>query len=230
MLIEMILVPVIALFILFILTKIMGYRQISQLSMYDYINGMTIGSIAAELIVKGYEEFLRPTIGMAVCAGVIVFLSILSNKSRAFRYVVEGRAIILYKDDVLYNQQLNKAKMDVDEFLMQCRIKGYFNLNEIDTVILETNGQLSVLPKEQYRPTVLDDLNVTFNKKSIPYILIQETTINEHNLKLLNKDHSWIERVLKAEGKKLKDVILMQCTLEGEYYFYYKNNNEEIYI
>lgn len=230
MLLEMILVPIFALFILFILTKLMGYRQISQLSMYDYINGMTIGSIAAELIMKGYEDFLRPTIGMSVCALVIVLLSILSNKSRRFRYIVEGKAITLYKNDTLYDKQLAKAKMDIDEFLMQCRISGYFDLSEIDTVVLETNGEISVLPKDKYRTITVDDMHLSTTNKATPYILVQEGVVFTENLKKVSKDIHWLERTLKVQGYKKEEILLLLCDIHGTTHCYLKNTIEENYI
>ena len=147
---EYIIVPIISLVVLFIITKMMGYRQVSQLNMYDYINGITIGSIASELVMGGFDNILQPLIAMIVYE------------------IIDGEAVVLYEDNQIYNEELEKAKLDIDEFLMQCRIAGYFNLNELQTVVLETNGSFSFFPKEKYRPVVVDDLNIKINKVKLP--------------------------------------------------------------
>lgn len=229
-LLEMIIIPIISLLVLFVLTKLMGYRQISQLSMYDYINGITIGSIASEMVLRDFDEMLKPIIGMTVYTIFIIGFSLFSNKSRKFRYFVEGRSIILYKDDTIYNKQLLKAKMDIDEFLMQCRITGYFNLDDIDTVVLETNGKLSFMPKESKRPVSTEDMKINTSKHGIATIVVQEGVIMEHNLKLISKDIDWILRVIKVEGYQLEEIILMTIDVTGKTIIYNKNKLEKIYI
>lgn len=107
---------------LFLLTKLMGARQISQLSLFDYINGITIGSIAAELAISGFkEDFMLPLVAMVVYALVSVGVSVLSNKSIAARKFLVGKPIILYDNDTLFEKNLTKAKLDVNEFLTYCR-------------------------------------------------------------------------------------------------------------
>ena len=104
---------------------------------------------------------------------------------------------------------VQKAKVDLDEFLMQCRIGGYFDLNELQMVVLETNGSLSFFPKEKYRPTVVNDLNIKINKVNPPTLLVKEGTIFHENLKSINHDVDWLERELNVLGVPLSDIILM---------------------
>ena len=116
---------------------------------------------------------------------------------------------VLFENDQIYNEELEKAKLDVDEFLMQCRIGGYFDLNELQMVVLETNGSLSFFPKEKYRPTVVNDLNIKINKVNPPTLLVKEGTIFHENLKSINHDVDWLERELNVLGVPLSDIILM---------------------
>lgn len=217
---EYIIVPVISLVVLFGLTKIMGYRQVSQLNMYDYINGITIGSIASELVMGGFDNMLQPFMAMVVYAIVIVTLSKLASNSLKLRNIIDGHPVVLFEHDQIYNEELEKAKLDVDEFLMQCRIGGYFNLDELATVVLETNGSLSFFPKEKYRNTVVKDLGIKINKVDLPTLLIKEGNIFHDNLRLINHDEIWLERELNVLGIPLSDVILM---------YYEDNSNKIIY-
>ena len=141
--IEYILMSLFSLAVLFVITKLMGYRQVTQLNMYDYINGITIGSIASELVMAGVDNILQPLVAMIVYAIVIICLSKITEKSLKLRKIIDGYAVVLYENDQIYFNELKKAKVDLDEFLMQCRIAGYFNLNELQTVVLESNGRFS---------------------------------------------------------------------------------------
>lgn len=134
--------------VLFVITKLMGYRQVTQLNMYDYINGITIGSIASELVMAGVDNILQPLVAMIVYAIVIICLSKITEKSLKLRKIIDGYAVVLYENDQIYFNELKKAKVDLDEFLMQCRIAGYFNLNELQTVVLESNGRFSFFKRK----------------------------------------------------------------------------------
>ena len=122
---------------LFILTKLMGNKEMSQLSMFDYIIGITIGSIAAEMSTALENDFMQPVVAMAVYA----IVSILSYKSIKIRRIISGNSLILFDNNELYRNNLKKAKLDLNEFLMQCRTAGYFSLSDIQTAILEPNRE-----------------------------------------------------------------------------------------
>ena len=106
---------------LFILTKLMGNKEMSQLSMFDYIIGITIGSIAAEMSTALENDFMQPVVAMAVYAAVSIIISIFSYKSLKFRRIISGNSLILLDNGELYRDNLKKAKLDLNEFLMQCR-------------------------------------------------------------------------------------------------------------
>lgn len=132
--------------ILFLLTKIMGNREMSQLSMFDYVISITIGSIAAEMSTSLEDNFLEPVVAMIIYGLVATAISYFTCKSIKIRRIVSGRSKILYDNGKIYRKNLIKSKLDLNEFLMQCRINGYFNLADIQTAILEPNGRISFLP------------------------------------------------------------------------------------
>lgn len=115
-----------SLIFLFILTKLMGNKEMSQLSMFDYIIGITIGSIAAEMSTALESDFMQPVVAMAVYAVVSIIISIFSYKSLKFRRIISGNSLILFDNGQLYRDNLKKAKLDLNEFLMQCRTARIF--------------------------------------------------------------------------------------------------------
>ena len=137
MILETISLALISLVVLFILTRLMGYRQITQLSMYDYIIGITIGSIASEMVVlDDFNNMLRPLTGMIIYALFTIILSLLSRSSLAIRKFIEGNPITLYENNKIDSTALAKARIDVNEFLMQLRIQGYFDLTQLDLSLI----------------------------------------------------------------------------------------------
>ncbi|WP_296882135.1 YetF domain-containing protein [Thomasclavelia sp.] len=228
--VEFIIFPLLSLAVLFIITKLMGYRQVSQLNMYDYINGITIGSIASELAIGEFDDFLQPLIAMLIYGILIILLSKLTRNSLKIRKLIDGQAVVLYENDKIYYQELKKAKLDLDEFLMQCRIAGYFKLKELSLVILETNGRLSFYPKQQYQQVTAEDLNLKITPIELPSLLIKEGKIIYENLNLINRDTQWLERELAVLGVKINDVLLMYQEDNTNLIIYTVNDIERKYI
>ena len=136
--------------VLFLLAKLMGTKQVSQMTMFDYAVGITIGSVAAELATE-LEEPAKPLTAL-ILYGVVAFLiSILTNKSVKARAVVTGKPLVLLENGVIYRQNLKKARLDLNEFLTYCRIGGWFDLNQLQSAVLEHNGVVSFLPKDFFR-------------------------------------------------------------------------------
>ena len=197
---EYFVLPLISLIVLFLLTKLMGYRQVTELSLYDYIIGITIGSIAAELVMRSFNDILKPLIGMIVYGVFTWGVSVLTKKYLNFRFFVEGKPVVLFENDKIYLKSLDKAKIDLNELLMNCRMNGYFDLNELDKIILETNGKFTFYPKTLSRPLKLGDLHQEVQKEFIPTILILQGTIIYENLELIHHNQKWLEQIMKVHG------------------------------
>ena len=196
---------------LFIITKIMGHRQVAQLDFFDYINGITIGSVAAELATD-LEAPWKPLIALMVYGGVSVGLSLLTNKFPRTRKYVNGTPTILMDGGKLYRKNLKKAKLDLSEFLLLCREAGYFDLNEIQTAIFEYNGKLTVLPVSTKRPVAPEDLNLQPSPAGIHTEVIMDGRVLEENLKRMGLDRKWLDKQLKAQGyHDAKEIFLGVC-------------------
>ena len=133
----------------------------SQMSMFDYIISITIGSIAAEMSTALDKNFAQPLTAMIVYALSAVLLSWISSKSIRIRRVVEGKPLVLLNNGELYLGNLKRAKIDVSEFLEQCRVSGYFDVSKLETAVLEANGKISFLPKSADRPMTPSDMNLS---------------------------------------------------------------------
>lgn len=197
---------------LFIFTKLMGNRQVSQMSMFDYINGITIGSIAAEMATSLEDSFLKPLLAMALYTLAAIGIAYFTMKSRKLRKFFNGKPIILYEQDRLYEKNLRRARLDVNEFLTQCRAAGYFDLANLQVAVLETNGSISFLPKCEQRPVTPQDMGLAPPQDGPVVNLIIDGEILEDNLKHSGKDEKWLNTQLHAQNvSKVKEVLLATC-------------------
>jgi uncharacterized membrane protein YcaP (DUF421 family) len=210
---------------IFVLTKLIGYRQMSQMSMFDYINGITIGSIAAEMATSLDNSFLQPLTAMIVYALSALFLSWYTSKSIKARRIIEGTPIVLLNNDELYMQNMKKAKIDISEFLVQCRVNGYFDVSKIQTAILEGNGKISFLPKSSDRPLTPSDMQLAPQQEHMTADVIIDGNIMQENLKATGNNEKWLLQQIKAQGAdKAEDVLLAICDTSNKLTVYMKEN------
>ena len=201
----------ISLTVLFLLAKLMGNKQMSELNMFDYINGITIGSIAAELATGEFTDIYDGVMAMVIYSLIAIMLTFLSQKSLLLRRFITGKSIIIYDNGKFYNKNLSTAKIDINEILVMCRSKGYFNFDEIQTVILESNGQLSILPKDKNRPLTPDDMKITVLQSGVEAVVIQDGKVLERNLKATGNNIEWLKKELKKQNIKTSEVVIAFC-------------------
>lgn len=194
---------------LFVLTKIMGNKQISQMNMFDYIIGISIGSISAEMAVELEDSVVKPLLAMSVYALISIVFAVITNKSVYFRKIITGRTILLFEDGTFYKDNFRKARMDVNDFLSMLRVKGYFDISQLQNVILEPNGTLSVLQKSEFRPMTPNDNNIKPSAEKIIPCVILDGHIMSENLKLSGKNEEWlIKKLHEQKITELTDVFL----------------------
>lgn len=212
---------------LFILTKLMGYRQLSEMSMFDYIIGITFGSIAAEMSIALDDDYKSPLVAMAVYAIFSLALSFISEKSYIGRKIIAGKPVILINNGEISEKNLRKAKLDMSELLVQCRVNGYFDISKIETAVLEGNGKISFLPKAAERPITPNDLGLKPKDEYMVANLIIDGNIMENNLKHSGKNEKWLNSQLSANGvKNVKDVLLATCDIDNNFTVYVKNSKD----
>ena len=211
-----------SLFALFILTKIMENKEMSQLSMFDYIIGITIGSIAAEMSTALESDFMQPLLAMIIYALASVIISFVSYKSLKINRFLTGPSLILLDNGEIYRNNLKKAKLDITEFLMQCRTSGYFNLSDIQTAILEPNGKISFLPKAEKRPATPSDMNISVPVDRVVVNVVLDGIVLKENLYHTGNDELWLEKQIVSQGiQNIDDIYLATCDC---------NNNLSVYL
>jgi uncharacterized membrane protein YcaP (DUF421 family) len=211
--------------VLFILTKLMGNREISQLNMFDYVVGITIGSIAAEMATSLENSFMEPLVAMIIYTIITILISFINAKSLNARKIITGKSSIIFDNGKFNFKNLKNSKFDINEFLMQCRINGYFNLSDIQTAILEPNGKLSFLPISIKRSSTPEDLNLIPKQEKTTINLIIDEKILDLNLKQLGFDSTWLIKKLNEQGfASTKNVLLATYDFENNLNVYCKTN------
>lgn len=204
-----------SLIVLFLLTKLMGKKQISQLTMFDYIIGISIGSIAAETATD-LENPLKGLLAMSIYAFSAFVISFFTQKFLPFRRIMFGKSTFIIKEGKLCSENLKKIKLDLSEFLMECRNAGYFNISDIAYAISEPNGKISFLPLSAKRPVTPDDLKIVSGEDTLPYNVILDGEILHNNLKSLGFNTEWLYTSLKAQGfQNHKDIFLATADKNG---------------
>ncbi len=212
---------------LFLLTKLMGNRQMSQLSMFDYINGITIGSIAAEMATEIEGSFWRPLAAMAVYGLLSVLISFGTEHSIRLRRLLNGKPLVLYDKGKLFEKNLKAARLDVNEFLTQCRTSGYFDLSQIETAVLEINGYISFLPSARERPVTPGDLCLPVERDGLVANVIIDGKVMGENLKNTGNNEAWLEKQLKARHVTAGEVLLATCDCHNRFTVYQRQPKEK---
>ena len=193
---------------LFLLTKMMGAKQVSQMTMFDYVIGITIGSSAAELATE-LEEPHKPLTAIIIYGLVALGISVLSCKSLKARAVMQGKPLVLLQDGVIYRENLKKARLDLNEFLTYCRIGGWFDPSQLQTAVFEHNGTVSFLPKETDRPATPNDLNLEPKQSWLQTPFVMDGKLLAGNVRQAGKEDAWVRRALLRQGYQDEKEVLL---------------------
>lgn len=209
--------------VLFVLTKLMGYRQISEMSFFDYVVGITIGSVAAEMATNIDTQWWRGIIAMAVYALFEILLPWISRKSVRARSFISGKPVVLIKNGQIDKNALKKAHLDINDLLASARGQGYFSLSDIDGAIMETSGKVSFLPTPQMRQLNPKDFNFSPMHTGLCTNLVLDGKIMHSNLKETGIDERKLNKILADRQVRLKDVLLLTVNEAGQTEIYKKS-------
>ena len=184
---------------LFLSAKLIGRKQVSQLDFLDYITGITIGSIGAELATD-LENMWKPLVAIAVYALITWLLSLMNQKSLRARKFSNGSPTIVMDNGKLYRGNMKKAKLELSEFMVMCRQQGYFNLSAIQTAVFEYNNKLNILPAAQHRPVTPENMKLAPEQEKIFTEVIMDGRILEENLKRMGRNADWLRKQLRSQG------------------------------
>lgn len=205
---------VVTIVVLFLLAKVMGKKQISQLNLFDYIVGITIGSVAADISLDLNKSFLDGVICMLVFGLTGALVSYVTLKSIKLRRFFTGTPSIIIENGKIIEEGLKKVKFDINDLMEELRGAGYFNIDEVAYAVMETNGKISFLPKDGDKPVTKKDMDLKIIPSSLVANIIIDGKIMMNNLKAMNKDEKWLSHELKVLGYKDIDEILL-ATLDS---------------
>ena len=199
--------------ILFVLVKLLGKKQIKNLTLYDYVLSITIGSIAADSIISLDTPLYDGVIALIIFTLIGYTVSLLSYKNHDVEEVMDGEPLILFENNNFNYENLENAKLSVAKVLEKCRLKGCFDINELDTAILEPSGDVSILLKGNSQPITSKDLNSSIKKKSkkqsLNNLIIIDGKINEKELEKANKTLDWLTKYIHNKNEKIEDITLL---------------------
>ena len=210
---EIIIRSLIIFVVLFIIVKLLGKKQIKNLTLYDYVLSITIGSIAADTIISLDTPLYDGIIALVVFGLIGYILSIISYYNHDALEIMDGEPLILYENNNFIYENLEQAKLNIAKVLEGCRLKGCFDISELETAILEPSGDISILLKENNQPITSNDVKNTLKKDSskqtINYLVIVDGQLNEKELKRSHKNLKWLKEYLKEKHQKLENISLL---------------------
>lgn len=210
--------------VLFLFTKIMGRKQVSQLNMFDYIIGITIGSIASEMTMAKNIDFWEGSLGIAIYALAAFIISEWTMKSITARRLIIGTPCMIIQKGKILEKSLKKSRMDINDLLQEARNNGYFDLSQIEYGIMEANGRVSFLPKSKYAPLTPNDMKIKTTYTGICNNLVIDSKIMKNHLRGIHKDEKWLMTRLQKEGyESLENILLVICDSDEKLTIYEKN-------
>lgn len=210
---------IIGFFSLLIFARIIGKEQISQMTFFDYILGITIGSIAAELTTDLSSRAWPHWVGLITWAALGFIMEKISMRWRYAAKILEGEPTIVIMNGKIMEDVLRKMKYSVSDVLVLLRNKDVFNPNEVAYAIIEPNGNISVLKKPEYLSLTPKDMNIKVKASGIATEMIYDGIVIKENLRQLNKDEKWLYSELKKHGvKDPTEVFLLTLDPGGNLY------------
>ncbi|MFT8320826.1 MAG: DUF421 domain-containing protein [Bacillus sp. (in: firmicutes)] len=202
--------------ILFITAKLLGKKHISQLSLFEYIAGITLGDIAGEVILSKETKIVHGLLGIFVFGIVSYLADVISLKSKTLRNVIEGTGTVLVENGKLLEENLKKEKYTIDDFFTLLRQKNVFSLSEVEYAVLEPKGMLSVMLKKENRPLTPKDVKMQMPNEKVPQTIIMDGKILFEPLSKAGKTMDWLEIELNKLNITLENVFLGQVNSYGE--------------
>ncbi|TXC90714.1 DUF421 domain-containing protein [Metabacillus litoralis] len=227
--IEVIIRSISIIFGLFFITKLLGKKQLSKLSFFEYITGITVGDIAGTLSMDIELNLVNGISSILIWSLVPIVISIFSLKSKGFRDIVEGKATTFIQDGKILEGNMRKEKYSADELLEQLRKKDIFQVSDVEFAILETNGELSVLLKQEKQQVKWEDIlhkKVKYYER--PITIISDGTFLENTIYEAGYSLEWVREKLQSRKKDVKDVFLGQIDSSGEIFLDFYHDHLEI--
>ncbi|WP_222102835.1 DUF421 domain-containing protein [Lysinibacillus sp. BW-2-10] len=215
---QLIMETIVTFFVLLILTRFSGKKQLSHLTFFNYITGITIGSLAANMIMLSSKDYLKELSSLVIWCLLTMIIAYIGLKSGKARVILDGQPTILVKKGVIDKRTLSRARLNIDDLTMMIRQKGIFSITEVDYAILEPNGTLSILKKPEYQNPQKQDLKIEIILPTyIPTEIIVDGKIIENNLVELGLSREWLDKQLVNAGiLSVRNVLYAEIQSNGQ--------------
>lgn len=223
---DVIIRALLSLIALFFVTKLIGKKQVSQLSLFDYVIGISIGNFAAEMTINLESNEINGIVAVLVFGFIAYLVSILTMKSIMLRRFFMGTPTVIIEQGKIIEDSLKKVRYDINDVLEECRINGYYDVSDIEYAIVEANGELSILPKN--RIVNIKDLNLSVKKQGLCANVIIDGKIMYNNLNNINKTKKWLIKELKKNNKDVNDILLATVDINDNVVFYDRNKDKKV--
>lgn len=193
---------------LFAFTRFLGKTQVAQLTFYEYISGITLGSIAGNIAAAESDKFLSHFYDLFIFVILTYFVSYLTLKSRPLRNIIEGQPTMVVRDGVIIKENMAKLRYDLEELTAQLRQQGVLDVSEVQFATLESTGDLSVIKKAAQQPITKMDLGITQPESLYPVEVIMDGIVLTDNLKRKNLSDAWLSSELSMQGIQSPSEVL----------------------
>ena len=224
---EMILRVTLSFIVLLVLARLMGKKQVSQLTFFHYVTGITIGSIAGDIVSESGAHFLNGLISMIWWALLTLLMSFIALKSQKMRVILDDEPAIVMHGGKLLEKSMKKSRLTINDLNMMLREQGIFSIKDVDYAVFETSGNLSVLKKAGQEPATKKDVNAPAPQpKYIPMEIISDFKIVKKNLKELGLTEEWVYEQLKKQGiGSIEQVYYAEIQADGSLHVDTDENN-----
>ena len=185
---------------LLLFTRILGKTQVGQLTFYEYISGITIGSLAANIAAADPDKVWNHYYDLVLFVALTYAVSVVTIKSRPLRKLIDGSPSIVIENGLIIEETMQRLRYDIDELNSHLRQKGILDPSEVQYAILETTGDLSVIKKSDYQPVTRQDFHLQQPDPIFPVEIIMDGIVIEHNLRKKNLSRQWLEQKLETSG------------------------------
>ncbi|WP_107926999.1 YetF domain-containing protein [Lysinibacillus parviboronicapiens] len=222
---EMIIRVIFSFFVLLILTRILGKKQLSQLTFFHYITGITLGSIAAQIASQAQTNFLDALIALVWWGVLTYIMTIVTIKSTKARVLIDGKPTIVVQNGLILESALKKNRLHMDELTMMLREQAIFSVQEVQYALLEPNGKLSVLQKTSEQIATKQDVKVDVSPPTyLPTEVVSDGQLIYENLVELKLTEDWLIKKLKKQNiQSVEDVYFAQVQTNGSLYISLKD-------
>lgn len=211
-------------FILFIM-RIMGKRQIGDMQASEIVVTFLISGIAAIPLQDNGIPLIASIVSIMMLTALEIIISVLMIKVPIIRRLLLGNSVTVISDGKIDEFQMKRVRLSVNELVDALKINGVFNLEDVQYATVETNGQISVLLKPEKRPTSADQVTSEYEKTKLPYLIIEDGSVNKHGLRITGMDINDVDKELKKRSLSIKDVFVMTVDDDRNYYIVEKHGD-----